>query len=275
MTAVEERWTENRSHGGPLLPWAEIWGARELVVFFGQRDLKVRYKQAVFGVAWVLVQPLITVAAFTLAFHRLAHVGSSNIDYPVFALSGLLGWTYISQCVARGSEVLVVNPALITKVYIPRLVAPVASLLPGLVDLGVGLLLLAVMCLIYGVAPSAALLLLPIWLVLLMLTALGPVLLLAALNVRYRDVRHVVPPMLQALLFLSPVAYSSASLGGVARLAYALNPTVGALEFGRYTLVGAPWPGWQLAVSLACTLGVAVVGIVYFQKAQRSFADVI
>jgi ABC-type polysaccharide/polyol phosphate export permease len=171
--------------------------------------------------------------------------------------------------------VLVINPALITKVYIPRLIAPVASLLPGMVDLGVGLVLLALLCVVFGVAPGLSLLLLPVWFVMLVLTAAGPVLLLAALNVRYRDVRHIVPPLLQAMLFLSPVAYSSNGLAGSSKLVYALNPTVGALEFGRYTLVGARWPGWQLGVSLVTMLALAAIGLVYFQRSQRSFADVI
>lgn len=275
MSAPPARWTENRSHGSPLIQWREIWTARELIGFFALRDFQVRYKQAVIGVAWVVIQPLITVAAFTLAFQRIARVSTYGIPYPVFALAGLLGWTYISQCVSRGSEILVANPALISKVYFPRLVAPVASLLPSLVDLGVGLGLLALLGLVYSVAPSWALLLLPVWLLMLVLTALGPVLLLAALNVRFRDVRYVVPPMLQALLFLSPVAYTSAGLEGGGRLLYALNPAVGPLEFGRYILVGGPWPGWQLAVSLASASLLALAGLLYFQYAQRSFADYI
>jgi ABC-2 type transport system permease protein/lipopolysaccharide transport system permease protein len=235
----------------------------------------VRYKQAIFGVVWVVVQPVVTVAAFTLAFDRLAHVETSGLPYPVFALVGLLGWTYISQCVGRGSEVLVTNPALITKVYIPRLVAPLASLLPGMVDLAVGLVLLAVLCVASSVSPTPALLLLPVWLIMLVLTAAGPVLLLAALNVRFRDVRYVVPPLLQAMLLLSPVAYSSAGLQGSGKLLYALNPTVGTLEFGRFTLLGAPWPGWQLAVSVPMMLTITLLGLLYFQRSQRFFADVI
>jgi ABC-2 type transport system permease protein/lipopolysaccharide transport system permease protein len=229
----------------------------------------------VIGVVWVILQPLITVAAFTLAFQRVAKVDTFGVPYPVFALAGLLGWQYISQCISRGSEVLVANPALVTKVYFPRLVAPIASTLPSLVDLGVGLALLLVLCLFYSVAPSIALLLLPAWLLLLLLTAIGPVLLLAAVNVRYRDVRYVVPPLLQAMLFLSPVGYSSAGLQGSSKMLYALNPAVGPLEFGRFVLVAGPWPGWQLAVSVGSALLVAVVGLVYFQFAQRSFADYI
>jgi ABC-type polysaccharide/polyol phosphate export permease len=273
VSQAATRWTENRAHGGRLPHWRELWAARELVGFFALRDFQVRYKQAAIGVAWVVIQPLITVAAFTLAFERIARVNSYGVPYPVFALAGLLGWTYFSQCIGRGSEVLVSNPALISKVYFPRLVAPLASLLPGLVDLGVGLVLLAGLGVVFGVAPSLALLLLPVWLFLLVLTALGPTMLLAALNVRYRDVRYVIPPALQALLLLSPVAYSSASLEGVSGLLYALNPMVGALEFGRFILVGTPWPGWQLGVSVGSTLTLAILGFVYFQHAQRSFAD--
>jgi len=272
---VGQDWTETRPRGGPLLHWSEVWGARELIGYFALRDVRVRYKQAVLGIVWVVVQPLITVAAFTLAFDRLAHVETSGLPYPVFALVGLLGWSYISGCVSRGSEVLVTNPALITKVYIPRLVAPIASLLPAMVDLGVGLVLLAALCLGYGVPATPALVLAPLWLVMLVLTAGGPVLLLAALNVRFRDVRYVVPPLLQAMLLLSPVAYSSAGLRGPGKLLYALNPTVGTLELGRFTLLGAPWPGWQLAVSGTVMLTIALLGLVYFQRSQRFFADVI
>jgi ABC-type polysaccharide/polyol phosphate export permease len=256
-----------------LFPWAEIWAARELVGFFALRDLRVRYKQAALGVTWVVLQPAVTVAAFTLAFHRLARVDSQGLPYPVFALAGLIGWNYISQSIARGSEVLVTTPSLVTKVYFPRLVAPIAALLPGMVDLGVGLVLLGLLCLFYGVVPGAGLLLLPVWLVLLAVTALGPVLLLAALNVKYRDVRHIAAPLLQALLFLSPVAYSAAGLSGPAQLLYALNPASGVLDLGRAVLVGAPWPSRYVLVSIATGLLVAAVGLVHFQRAQRTFAD--
>lgn len=273
--ARDQGWTENRADGGPLLPWRDLWCARELALFFAARDLKVRYKQAVLGVAWVVVQPVITVAALTLVFNRLADVDSDGLPYVVFALAGLLGWSYLSGCITRGSEVLVANPSLITKVWFPRLMAPVASLLPPMVDLGVGLLLLLGAILWFGGAPSAALLALPLWLLLLMVTALGPVLFLAAFNVRYRDVRQVVAPLLQALLFLSPVAYSSGALEGPARYLYALNPAVGALEAGRWVLVGGSWPGGVLLVSTGVALLLAVTGLLYFQRAARTFADVI
>ena len=275
VTLHDDAWVENRSGRGRLVPWAELWSARELVGFFALRDLRVRYRQAVLGVVWVLVQPTITVAAFTLAFDRLADVDSLGRPYPVFALSGLLAWTYLSESISRGSESLASNSSLVTKVYFPRLVAPLAAMLPPLVDLSVGLILLAGLCIGYGVVPTAALLLLPLWLVLLILTALGPALLLAALNVRFRDVRHLVGPMLQILLFVSPVAYSARSLEGTRQYLYALNPAFAVLETARFVLIGAPWPGATVVVSLASTVTLAVVGLAYFQHAQRSFADVI
>lgn len=253
----------------------ELWSARELVLFFASRDLRVRYKQAVLGAVWVVAQPVITVLAFTLVFDRLADVETAGIPYPVFALAGLLGWNYLSQCISKGSEVLVGNTALITKVYFPRLIAPLASLLPPMVDLCVGLVLLLLLCLAYGVTPTLALLLLPVWLLLLALTALGATCALAALNVRFRDVRHLVAPILQAFLFLSPVAYSSDSLEGTAQSLYALNPAVGVLELGRFVLVGAEPPGITLAISTTVAVVLAVAGIAYFQRASRSFADVI
>jgi len=223
----------------------------------------------------VLLQPIMTVSAFTLVFQRLAHVDTQGLPYPVFALSGLLTWTYLSQCISRGSEVLVGNTSLITKVYFPRVIAPLSSLAPPLLDLAVGLALLLIACLAFGVAPGLGLLLLPVWLLLLGLSTVGVVCFLSALNVRFRDVRQIVAPLLQALLFLSPVGYSSQSLHGLVRLSYALNPAVGALELGRFVLVGAPWPGLSLLVSATSAFVLSTAGLIYFQRAQRSFADVI
>jgi ABC-type polysaccharide/polyol phosphate export permease len=268
-------WLENGPRIGLRSSLLELVAARELVLFFAQRDLRVRYKQAVLGVLWVVVQPLITVAAFTFVFDRLADVETGGTPYPVFALAGLLSWGYLSQCITKGSEILVANSSLITKVYFPRLIAPLASLLPPMVDLGVGLVLLGVLCLVYGVTPGLALLLLPVWLALLALSALGVTCFLAALNVRFRDVRHLVGPLLQVFLFLSPVAYSSFSVEGDARYLYALNPAVGVLELGRFVLVGGRAPDLTLAISTAVAVLLGVSGVVYFQRASRSFADVI
>lgn len=268
-------WVENRADGAGGLDGAELWRFRELIGFFALRDLRVRYKQAALGGLWVVLVPLVTVGAFTVAFDRLADVPSDGLPYPVFALSGLLAWTYVSSCVAQGSEVLVRTPSLISKTYFPRLVAPLASLLPPLVDLAVGLVVLAVLCVSYGVAPGPALLLLPLWAGLLVLTALGPVLLLSAVNVRFRDVRHLVGPALQAWLFLSPVAYSASSLSGPGRLLYGLNPAVAVLETGRWVLVGGRPPGAAAAFSVLVVLLLVVLGGVVFARSSRTFADVI
>lgn len=272
--AAGPAWTVNSARGR-LVDWRELWGAREIVALLALRDLQVRYKQAVLGAAWVVLQPLATVAAFTFVFDNLAGVDTQGVPYFAFALAGLLGWTYVSQTIGRGSAALVGNTSLVTKVYFPRLVVPLASLVPPLVDLLVGLSVLVVTCVVLGVVPTAGLALFPVWVALLVLTALGPTCLLSALNVRFRDVGHVVTTALQVLLFLSPVAYSAASLEGVARYAYALNPVVGALEFGRFVLVGGPWPGAVLAVSTAVAVLLAVVGVRYFLRASRAFADVI
>jgi ABC-type polysaccharide/polyol phosphate export permease len=269
-------WTENGPNGlGRVPPWTQLWRGRELIGFFAIRDLRVRYKQAVLGVLWVVLQPIAAVAAFTLVFGKLAGVSSQGIPYPLFALAGLVTWSYFSGVVTGASEVLVGNAALITKVYFPRLTAPAGSVLTPLVDLGVSLLLVLALCLAYREAPTWALTALPLWLLLLTVAAFGVGVWFSALNVRFRDVRHAAHPMLQVWLFLSPVAYPSTLIGGPARLAYALNPMVGIIGLGRWSLLGAPWPGWPLAVSVATAGGVLASGCWYFQRAERSFADVI
>lgn len=269
-------WTENAAGTGARAPvWAELWSARELIWFFAVRDAKVRYKQAVLGVAWVLLQPITTVAAVTLVFDRLAGVGSQGLPYPLFALTGVVTWTYFAGAVTRASAVLVADSALITKVYFPRLAAPTGSLLPPLVDLAVSLVLVALLMLYYGTPPTWALLALPAWLLLVVLTALGVSLWLSALNVRYRDVQAVIQPLLQLWLFLSPVFYPATSLSGWQELAFGLNPMTGIVGLGRWSLLGAPWPGWPLAVSVASATAVLAGGLWYFRRVERSFADVI
>jgi ABC-type polysaccharide/polyol phosphate export permease len=269
-------WVENAPRSGVRTPpWTEMWQARELIGFFALRDLKVRYKQAVLGVAWVLIQPIATVAAFTLVFDHLADVGSQGLPYPLFALTGLITWSYFAGTVSRAITVLVSNSALITKVYFPRLAAPSSALLPPVVDLGISLVLVFLLMLYFRVSPSWTLLALPAWLLLLALTGLGVSLWLSALNVRYRDVQYAVLPLLQLWLFLSPVSYPTTLLSGWSELAYALNPMTGVIEFGRWTLLGAPWPGWPLLVSATTAAVVLAGGLRYFRRVERSFADVI
>ncbi len=271
-----DAWSENRPDGRSR-DWfpRRLWRARELIYFFALRDLRVRYKQTTLGIIWVLVQPIMTVAVFTLVFARLADVDSENLPYPLFALVGLITWTYFSSVVSRGSEILVNDPALVTKVYFPRLAAPLSALLPPLVDLAVSLVLLAVLYVAYGRTPSWRLLGAPLWLLMLFVTAAGVSLWLSAVNVRYRDVKQAVPPLLQIWLFASPVAYSATLLSGYAGLAYALNPMSGVIGLARWSLLDAPWPGRDLAISVTVALLIAVTGARYFNRAERTFADVI
>ena len=276
MRAGYAEWTDNRAGTRPgRAVLAEAWRARELVGYFALRDLRVRYKQAILGVLWAVVQPLATVVVFTFVFGRLAGVDSGDVPYPLLTLSGVVLWAYFSSVVTQASDVLVRDSALITKVYFPRLTAPLASLLPPLVDMAVTLCLLGLLCLFYGFLPPATILALPLVLVLLMATALGVGLWLSALNVRYRDIRHAVLPMMQVLLFVSPVGYPSNLVGESGRYLYALNPMAGVIDLGRWSLLGEPWPGWPLAVSVGVCACVLASGLWYFTRAERGFADVI
>jgi ABC-2 type transport system permease protein/lipopolysaccharide transport system permease protein len=269
-------WRENTARGiNEDRPWIALWRTRELIGYFALRDLRLRYRQALLGVVWVLAQPLASVAIFTFVFDRLANVGSQGVPYPLFALVGMVTWTYFSSAVIGGSSSLVTNASLVTKVYFPRIAAPGAALLPPAVDLAVSLLLVGIVSLYYGELPGWHILALPLWLLFLFAAAFGISLWLSALNVRYRDVQHAVAPVLQVWLFASPVAYPAALLDGWQEYVYALNPVVGVIELGRWALLGTPWPGLSLLVSAASATAVLVSGLVYFHRAQRAFADVI
>jgi ABC-type polysaccharide/polyol phosphate export permease len=267
-------WRDLSAHRTVRGSWQELWRGRELIGFFALRDLKVRYRQAVLGVAWVLAQPLAMVVVFTLVFHRLAGVPGGDVPYPLFAMVGLVIWTCFSSTVTAASDSLVSNSALVTKVYFPRLTAPTATLLPPLVDLAVSLVVVAAMTFAYAVRPTWRLIGAPLWLLMLAVTAIGVGLWLSALNVRYRDVRHAVLPLLQVLLFVSPVAYAPA-LSPRLDMAYATNPLVGVIGLGRWSLLASPWPGWPLLVSAGVALALMLSGLWYFQHAERAFADVI
>ncbi len=267
---------ENRpSRGIRGLDPKELWHYRELAGFLALRDLKARYKQAAFGVAWAVFQPLAGVVVFTIVFRRIADVPSDGLPYPLFAFIGLSVWTYLSTTVTKTTQSLVGNAALVTKVYFPRLVVPLAALLPGLVDLALSFVVLAVLLLVYGVAPTWAILSLPLWLAALVATALGFGVWFAAVNVLYRDVNHAVGLFVQLWLFLSPVAYPSSTVTGPARLIYAVNPMSGIIDGFRWALAGGPAPGRTLLLSLATTAVMALGGVAYFQRIERRFADVI
>lgn len=254
----------------------DVWAYRELLYFLALRDVKVRYKQTAIGAAWAVLQPLIVTAVFAVVFGRLARLPSDGVPYALFALAGLVPWTAFASSLQGASLSLVNNVNLVGKVYFPRLCLPLAAALAGLVDLAVSLVVLIVVALLYGVVPGAGMLVLPGLVVLLLLACLGPALWLAAVNVRYRDVRQVIPFLVQVLLFASPVVYPSTLIEGPLRYLYALNPVVGVVEGFRWAVLGTGRDVLAVVgVSALSAALIAVGGAYFFRRAERGFADVI
>jgi len=266
------------------LALAEIWRYRELLYFLTWRDVKVRYKQTALGAAWAVIQPLMTMVVFTIFFGKLARMPSDGIPYPLFSYAGLLPWTYFAQVVGASATSVVGSSNLITKVYFPRMVIPGASALAALVDFAMAFAVLLVLLAAYHFHPALdyqvslrwSVLLLPLFLLMAMATALGVGLWLAAVNVRYRDVRHVVPFIIQFWLFATPVIYPSSLLQGQWRLViYALNPMVGVVEGFRWGLFGLAPRGGMVWISALVTVSVLISGAFYFRRMERIFADVV
>lgn len=270
------RWVENRPRSGRLkIDLAELWRFRELAWFLAQRDLKVRYKQAVFGAGWAVLQPLAGVVVFTIVFRRIARMPSEGVPYPLFSFASLAAWGILSNGVTKVTQSLVSNQALITKVYFPRLLMPLAALLPPLVDFGFALVILVGFMAFYGVVSGWPLLTLPLWIGALVAVALGVGLWLATLNVRYRDVNQAISVMVQLWLFVSPVAYPTSAVPATFRPLYSLNPMVGVLEGLRWATIGTPPPGPASVVSLLIGALVLAGGVRYLLAHERGFADVI
>jgi lipopolysaccharide transport system permease protein len=260
---------------GVQLNLGDLWGYRELLYFLTWRDVKVRYKQTLMGVAWVVIQPLATMLIFTFVFNGIAHLDSGAMPYPLFAYSGLLLWTFFSGAVSAGTNSLISNTSLVTKVYFPRAFIPAAAVGAGLVDLGVGSVLLAGLAVYYGVHVTWGLLLLPVFVALAAMLALATGMLASALTVKYRDLRHALPFLLQFWMFASPVIYSSGSVPARWRLLVAANPLAGVLEGFRASLVGRDFD-WPLMVVpfFAAPLLLALAFYV-FRRLEDTFADVI
>lgn len=277
MGSVQAReWIENRpSRGFRRLDLHELWEYRELAGFLALRDLKARYKQAAFGFGWALAQPLAGVVVFTVVFQRLADMPSDDIPYPLFSYVGLSVWAYFAGAASKATGSLVNDATLVSKIYFPRILAPAAAVLPGLVDMMLALTLLAVLMPVFGVAPTWAILTTPLWVVPLVAAALGTGLWLGALNVSYRDVGQAIGLLVQLWLFASPVAYPSSEVPEQWRTLYFLNPMTGVIEGFRWALIGGPWPGTRLLVSLAVIAAVLTGGLLYFLRLERRFADVI
>jgi lipopolysaccharide transport system permease protein len=247
----------------------------ELLYFLVLRLVKLRYKQTVFGAGWAVLQPLLAMVAFTLVFGRLARLPSDGLPYAVFAYTALVPWTYFANTIGHASNSLVDNERMLTKVYFPRALLPLASVIGGLLDLIISLVVLFGLLAVYGVRPSANIWALPVFVVLAALTALAVGLWLSALNVRYRDVRHAVPFLVQFWLFVTPVAYSSSLVPVRWRAWYALNPMVGVVDGFRWALLGRPEVPVSAAVSAVAVLALLLGGLSYFRRTERTFADII
>jgi lipopolysaccharide transport system permease protein len=259
-----------------VLPVGELWDSRELLYFFVWRDIKVRYKQTAIGAAWAVLQPLLTMLVFSLFFGKLAHIPSEGLPYPIFYYSALLPWTYFAAALQAGTNTIVENQRVITKVYFPRLTLPLSSVLSGLVDFGISFAMFLVLMVYYGIRPTAAVLWLPAFLLLAVLTALGVSLWLSALNAMYRDVRYLLPFLVQFWLFASPVVYPSSMVPEKWRWLYGLNPMAGVIEGFRWSLTGRDSPRGPM---LLASVGVAVViflgGVAYFQKMETTVVDLV
>lgn len=260
---------------GVQLDLGELWYSRELLYFLTLRDIKVRYKQTLMGVAWVIVQPLMTVLIFTLVFNRFVRLETGSLPYPLFALSGLLLWLFFSNAVTNSTHSLVSNANLITKVYFPRMFVPAASVGAGLVDLAVAFLLLIVLCFYYGVGLTLNALLLPLFILLMALLALGVGLLSAAVTVKYRDLRHALPFVIQLWMFASPVIYPASIVPEKWKWMVLVNPAAGIIEGFRASLTGRPFDWMHVSISAAITLMLLVCSVYTFRRFEHTFADVV
>jgi lipopolysaccharide transport system permease protein len=258
-----------------VIPAAELWQARELVYFFVWRDVKVRYKQTAIGAAWAVLQPLLAMLVFTLFFGKLAHIPSEGLPYQVFVFAGLLPWMYFAVSLQNATNTIVENQRIITKVYFPRLVLPLSAVLSGLVDFAISFSIFAVMMVYYHIRPGLQILWLPAFLLLAVLTALGVGLWLSALNAIYRDVRYVLPFLVQLWLFASPVIYPPSLMSDKWRWLFGLNPMAGVIEGFRWSLAGrGDPPGRLILVSSCIVVVILLTGLAYFQKMETVIADV-
>lgn len=264
------------SKGWVALQLKELWAYRELLYFLIWRDIKVRYKQTALGAAWAIIQPVFTMIVFSLFFGRLAKVPSDGIPYPIFAYAALVPWTFFSHGLSQASNSLVGSSNLLKKVYFPRLSVPIASVLSGLIDFLIAFLVLLGMMLYYGIHPTLNVIWLPFLLLLTVVTSLGVSLWLSALNVHFRDVRHVLPFLTQFWLFATPIAYPSSLLSEQWRTLYSINPMVGVVEGFRWALLGVETgPGPMIIVSSLASLALLVGGVFYFRRLEKTFADVV
>ena len=257
--------------------WRDLWAFRELLVFLAWRDILVRYKQTVIGIAWSVIRPLLTMIVFTIVFGKLAGLPSNGVPYPVLVFAALLPWQFFANSLADTSNSMLSNAGMISKVYFPRLIVPASSIVVSLVDFCITFCLLLVIMFWFDVMPTWRMSLLPVLLLLALATALGAGLWFAALNTKYRDFRYIVPFVVQFGLYASPVGFSSDIVPEQWRLIYSLNPMVAVIDGFRWAIIGGDaeiyWPGFAVSCGLMLTL--LVTGVMYFRKTEKTFADVI
>ena len=262
--------------GLPTPNFRELYEYRELLYFLVWRDIKVRYKQTVLGAAWAIIQPFTTMIVFSLFFGELAGLPSEGVPYPIFSYAALVPWTFFANGLTGSANSLVGSSHLITKVYFPRLVIPISTVLSGIPDFLLAFLVLLGMMLFFGIAPTYNIVWLPLLLALAFVTAIGFGLWLSAINVQYRDVRYVVPFLIQLWLFATPIVYPSSLVPEPLRLIYALNPMVGVVEGFRWALLGIDTaPGVMVGISAIVALTILATGVLYFRRMEDTFADVV
>jgi lipopolysaccharide transport system permease protein len=264
------------SRGWVSLRLHELWSYRELLFFLVWSDIKVRYKQTILGAAWAIIQPFFTMVIFSIFFGALAQIPSDGIPYPIFSYAALVPWTFFANGLRHSSASLVGSAGLISKVYFPRLVIPISTVFAGIVDFLLAFAVLILMMWFYGMTPTLAVLWLPLLLLLALVTSLGVGLWFTAMNVQFRDIAYVVPFLVQAWMFATPIAYPSSLLMEPWRTIYGINPMVGVIEGFRWALLGTDTaPGPVIFVSSFVALLILVSGLFYFRRMERSFADVV
>ena len=262
--------------GWQPLDLKELWQYRELMYFMSWRDIKVRYKQTALGAAWAVIQPLMTMVVFSIFFGKLAKMPSDGIPYPLFAYAALVPWTFFANSLTQASNSLLQNSNMLKKIYFPRLVMPISSVISGTVDFIFAFIVLIAMMLFYGILPTLNIVWLPFLMLLALGTALGGGLWLSAINVQYRDVRYVIPFLIQVWLFATPIAYPSSLLSEPWRTLYGLNPMVGVVEGFRWALLGTETaPGTAVVVSSVMAGILLVSGTYYFRRMEKTFADIV
>ena len=263
------------SQGWLPLDMRELLAYRGLLWAFIMRDIRIRYKQTVLGAAWAVIQPFFMMLIFTVFFGRLAGLSSEGVPYPIFSYSALLPWTFFAEGINRSTNSMISNASIMTKVYFPRMILPIAGVLSPLVDFAVAFTILIGLMLYFGFFPTVNVLCLPILILLSLLTSLGVGLWLSALNVQYRDFQHTVPFLIQLWMFSSPIVYSSNMVPESYRLIYSLNPMAGVVEGFRWALLGTTPPGFATVISALAVVVLLISGAYYFRRMERIFADVV